>query len=287
MDITPNEGAGVDSHVETAGQANETETSTVENAEQQPEQQAEPTTYTAEQYKQLEKKLQQQERRIGRLTAKKYKTQAEIQELREFKAQQEAAAAEKANVRPDSDQYGSLDEYLEALADWKLNQRNGEKKPEEAAQTEQQFKTPEQEMQWVREMERTVVNRSAQLAEHIPDFKQVFEENSSVFDAIPYEIEKAFYQSTHPELAAYVLAKEGLLSDLIDMTPQEASDLIARAAQLGVQNFASFAASKPQGQTQAQATKAPAPMSGTRGTATGGKQLADMSWPELKKNLNI
>jgi hypothetical protein len=286
MNITPNEGAGAGSVIENAGQAANTGNEQNQENQQGSENQGGEgqKTYTAEDFGRLEKQLQKEQRRINRLTAAKYSEKSQNQILLEKIAKLEKASAPK-DERPKIEDYEEkgFDAYNEAVARWAARQ---EGKPKEGAQSEDapQSKVPPQEQAWAKQMEENVTHQATQLAQHIPDFAETFQENEAIFDAMPYELEKAFYQTQHPALAAYVLAKEGKLVDLLEMTPQQAAYEIGRAIQVGVNNIKSWSEKKAQGKV----TNAPAPLSSpNKGTGPGGKSEDAMSGRELRKKHGV
>lgn len=276
MDTTQNVGAGAQPHVEGAGQAAEIkqqDSQATEGAGDQGDgggQQA----FTPEDFKKLQRQLAAQDRRIGRMTAAKYQTQRELQELRQWRAEREKEAATQKDARPQADQFQSYDEYNEAVARWAARQEGKPQNANEGAQ--QPNRVPQQETAWQQQMESQAIHQAQQLAQYIPDFAETWTDNGHFFDAMPYELEKALYQSQHPALAVYVLAKEGKLLDLLEMTPQQAAYEIGRATHVGVNNIKSWAtAGKGQqqpGQTQ-QPTNAPQPLAPNKGAATGSRPL--------------
>jgi hypothetical protein len=60
--------------------------------------------------------------RINELTKRAHEAEREVQRLREASERKPAESAEK----PNPDKFGSYDEYVEALADWKADQRVAE-----------------------------------------------------------------------------------------------------------------------------------------------------------------
>lgn len=242
----------------------------------------EAATFSAEDFKKLQKQLAQQDRRIGRMTASKYQTQRELQELRAWKAKYDQEAQAKANAKPSPDQFQSFDEYTAAMSRHAAmeairEQQGGNNQPAT------QGRVPAEEQQWHTQMQDHAVRQAQELAKHIPDFEQTWNGNAELIDAMPYEIEKAFYQSSqHPALALYVIAREGLLPDLFEATPQQAAQLIAQATQMGVQQVQSQA-SKPQGGPPNKATGAPQPLAPNKAAGAGAKSEDELSGAELRK----
>lgn len=284
MNITPNAGAGAESHVETAGQAeNQTQTANTEQAAEGQGAEQEQKAYTAEDFKQLQKQLQKEQRRINRLTAAKYAEKSQNKVLAERLAKFEQAQAEKADARPNAEQFQTYDEYNEAVARWAARQE-GKPKAGEQPKAETQPNIPPQEAAWRGEKQAHTISQAQQLAQHIPDFADTWNENGELLDALPYEIEKALYQSQHPALAIYVLAKEGKLEELLDMAPQQAAYEIGRATFAGVNNIQSWT-KKPQAQA---ATKAPQPLQNpNKGAGPGSKSEDAMSGKELRKKHGV
>ena len=76
------------------------------------------------------------DKRIKQLTWQARQAERELAELKQRLAEQDNTRAQQAAPqKPKSDDYDSNDEYLEALADWKLEQRLAEKEKKQSEET--------------------------------------------------------------------------------------------------------------------------------------------------------
>lgn len=279
MEVTPNVGADpVVTDTAPVETVDNNIVDTVENAES-PKAEETKKVYTDEDIQRYEKALQKEQKRINKLTAAKYEAISQNKMLQERLAKLEQSLNVNSSGKPNADQFQSYDEYNEAVTDWKLEQKLKELNPEKES-NDPYRDVPKHELEWAKSMESNVANQASQLAQHIPDFVEAMREYEPIFDAMPYELEKAFWQSQHPVLAAYVLAKEGKLEELLDMTPQQAAYEIGRATHVGVANINQYT-TKPK-------TAAPKPMAApSKGASSGQKPLNKQSWSELKKSLEL
>lgn len=113
-------------------------------------------------------------------------------------------------------------------------------------------------------------DNSVAAAKAFADFKQVETDNMDALRNLPESIKELFREADNPAYAFYQLAKDGQLDQLEDVSAARAALLIARAEDKAL------ASKKP-------VTKAPAPLTSARGTASGEKSLDQYSPDELRR----
>lgn len=283
MNTTHNAGEGAAPISGDAGQATDTQTQVIDqenetSVEGDQGAQSQYTPPTEEQWNKYQKDQAQTQRRFDKRTAQMHAALRRADDLEKRLAALEKGATVKKDERPSMDQFNSFDEYNEAVARWAARQE-GQPKPDANEGAQKSERVPPQEAAWQKQMENQTINQARQLAQHIPDFAETWTENGEFFDLMPYELEKTFYQSQHPALAFYVLANEGKLYDLLEMSPQQAAHEIGRATHVGVTNIQSWAKKKP-GNSQ-QPTGAPSPLPPNKGAGTSPKSEDTMSGKEL------
>lgn len=241
---------------------------TTEQSTEQPLEQKEGET--AAEYSAREKKLlnamSHRDRRIGKMTAQKYETEAQLRQLQERLAKYETKDS-PASTAPETAKFDNYEDYLKALAEYKVNEKFSES--EKKRQTEQQ-----QVSQHTRHAERIahIEENDAVAREAFSDFENVFKDNEHIVMEAPDHIKQAFLEAENPAFAFYALAKEGKLESMLSMSPYQAVAMIARYEDKAL------ALSKTK-----QVTKAPAPLTPSKGTSVGSKSIESLSGDDLLK----
>lgn len=208
-----------------------------------------------------------------KLLSRERQEKAELaKQLNEMRAEIEAIKTGKQAVdsKPKQEDFSTWEDYNEALADWKVEQKL---KDFEAKQAKAAEPKP-QDAKELRSQERMQVHeqRAAELSKTIPDYVQVLSEVSEEIDDLPTSLQELILELDDAPAAIYVLAKEDRLERLADMPLNLAAAELIRAREKATQ----FVAPK---QT---ITKAPPPVNGARGV--GGstrKSTSDMSAKDL------
>ena len=132
-------------------------------------------------------------KRIDKITRQKYEAVAEANRLKAELEQMRAQLAPKQK-EPDISDFDTLDEYVEAVAEYKLNQKSQETLSKQAQQTQAQAQAQE----WV-----SKVNKVREVA---PDFDEAFN-NVANIEFAPMALEAV---AQHPKGAeiAYMLGKD-------------------------------------------------------------------------------
>lgn len=208
--------------------------------------------------------LSRRDKQIGSLRAREAELSRRLEALE--------TAQKPKNEEPNEDSFDNYGDYLKAVARYKPQDNQQVDSKEIQTQALQQAKE-----QVYYEQRMDVADKQIQKAQQeIPDFVHLEAEYEDVMDALPMPIIRAFLEADNAPMAFYALAKEGALESLAHMTPTKAAYVIAQAQIRGEQMAR---ASK--------VSKAPAPIQGATGVSQSGKPLADQSWNELKKNLNL
>lgn len=203
----------------------------------------------------------------------RYKFQA--QQEREARAQLEARLSkleqqsapktgQSANTgEPKETEFNNYADYLEAK-----NAHNIEKKFAERDSKHEETQRTAKEQAWEAQRLSFIDQKEMELAKEIPDISSLADEYIDVIRSFSPEIKRLFLEADNAPLAIYNLAKSGKLDELSDMSYARAAMEIGRAE--------TQAPTKPK-------TKAPIPLSASRGSVASGKSLDTMSGHELLK----
>lgn len=198
-------------------------------------------------------------KRIDKVTRQKYEAIAEANRLKAELEQLRAQIAPKQEA-PDISQFDTLDDYVEAVAEYKLNQKTQATQSQQAQQTQAQAVAQD----WVAK-----VNKARSVA---PDFDEVF---SNVAD-VPFAQVALDAVAQHPKGAeiAYILGKD----------PSEAYRIAALAPyqQLMAIGEVAARANLPKPKT---VSTAPSPVKPVSGGASNSAPPADMDeWVKWRNN---
>jgi hypothetical protein len=216
-------------------------------------------------------------RRVDKLNARVAEKEREL-EYWKMQALKDASASKKETVektpedksKPNQDNYESHAEFLDAFADWKLDQR------EKAA------KQAEEKSKVVREQEtlrKTYVDRAKSFAEKVKDFKEVLESVDDV--RVTPAIEQIILSSDNGPELAYELAKNREEYERIcNLSPLEAARAIGR---IESKLLASSDEKKIETKKLTTAPKPIAPVGGSKGTASKSLADPDLSYTEYER----
>lgn len=225
--------------------------------------------------------LSYRDKKIGKLSAEKQQMAQQLQELQAKLAGQQTQqpqnqkpqAGQSVDGKPQPENFESLLDYQEALTEWKVEQRltqRDKEQQEKSAKAQTEAKYAETVKHYTSRAD-YAEQKESEYVQAISDFKQVMDENLDVIENLRPDVIRMVLDSDDPALAGYHLAKEGKLTELEDMTPNQAALAIAKAIAKGVP-------------AQNKVTGAPAPMSANKGTSSQ-KSVESMSYEELKRSL--
>lgn len=219
-------------------------------------------------------------REANRISHEKSKLAKEKQKLREKNRELESRLKQleqslnqpkqqaKPDGKPDITQFDDHMEYLEALADWKLETKL-------KAANEQKPQAPQVDERKLQRNQEIEQQRNA-LVKQAPEYQSMVAENSWYLNSMPETVQEAFYEADNAPLALYALMKEGRLEDLEDLSPARIAMEIGRAEERGK---AYLGAAKT-------ISTAPPPIESLKGTGRASKSLDSMSVEELMKKFN-
>ena len=227
---------------------------------------------------------------LARSKAEKRKLIAEVHQLREAltrnnqlnqQKQKEQVGNEGADKAPPrEDDFETYADYLEARVEYSAEKRFNERMK---AQNEQAQKNlQQQQYEAARNARLEQVNMSAKdLAQKIPDLAEVIQGSS--IDTLPKGIQNLILSARNPSLAAYNLAKEGILDQLAYMPEHMIAAEIVRAQ--GIMPRTQVQAQE-QGTEQTSTSKTFKPISTPRGAGGGSSSVSPSdSWEKLSKFL--
>ncbi len=206
------------------------------------------------------KALSRRDRQIGKLRAELQQREAELQRFQQ-------APTSPQTKGPQEEQFDNYGDYLKAVGRFEAQQE----REAETSQKQKEQSTQAQEA-WVAEREAYVSEKAQEAIKSVPDFQNLLMEHSDVVNEFPPYLQTAFYELDNAPMAFYALAKEGKLEGLLTMSPGRAIMEIGKAEERGI----AMARNKP-------VTRAPAPLSANKGTASGYPRLEAMSGDEILK----
>lgn len=216
------------------------------------------------------------DKKISKLNEKYEQAMAELNKLRtpvqNPQQAQVSAPVDKTGIptKLDPNSFNNWADYSDAraveIADYKIGQKFTEfEGKQKAAQHEYA-----DQVRLTKSWEDIGVAADKLIAE-TPDAQEVFDQCEDTLIALPPVIKRVLLEAgVGAELAVYNLAKEGRLEALAYMPPLKAAMEVARAQAQPI--------IKPK-----PVTRAPAPISPSKGVATGGKTLDRMSWEEQRE----
>jgi hypothetical protein len=178
------------------------------------------------------------QRKIDKLTGEKYRLEAEKAELERRLAEQSAAKpAEKRSApegKPKAEDFDTYEDYVERLTDWKLDQKESERRVADKQKTQAAAWTERQD---------------AVRAKH-PDYEDVLE---TADVPIPPAVQQAIFESDNGPLLAYELAKN----------PKELERILALSPVAAIRELGKFEAKitpSPETKKTTRVSSAPAPV---------------------------
>lgn len=212
--------------------------------------------------------LSRRDKMIGKLRAENQRYNQEMAEIRK----QIEELRNPAPQKPDPDNFDTYAEYIEALASYRDQPGNGV--PQEQPMTkEQAIEAARREVMREQSLMQ-LAQKSAELAQKIPDYMEVANMYGDVMSSFPEEAQDAFTMADNGALAFYTLAKEGTLEALTEMTPIQMAMTIARAETRGQKYL------KPT------PSAAPPPLRGVRGASSAASDDS-LSGTELLKKYGL
>ena len=212
------------------------------------------------------------DRRIGELTYKNKQQERENAELRQRLEAVEKRTAPQTAPKPKADDYATNDDYVEALADWKVEQKLEErlKKQDEGRGKENQ----ERQIQATRESWEA---KESAFLDKTPDYDDVIQDFDIPKDATGAAVSNAILKHEKgPELVYHLARNPDLQDELFGLVPDRAVIRLKRiAAELG---------SKPQ--SQKPASNLPNPPSSVKGGGAA-KSENQMGGRELLKKYGL
>ncbi len=201
------------------------------------------------------------QKRIDKLTREKYEREARVAELerklQEISQQQAQPAVQQTQQRvegkPRLDQFQNYNDYVEALADWKFEQRQIQAQAEAAQRA--QMEAAQRQQEELREKVESYKERVASTVEKYADWDEVTKKNVIVPEAASMAIIES---ENGPDVTYYLGKHPEVIEELHDLTPVQQ---ISRIAAI------SYEIAHP-GSRRVQ-TKAPAPVQPVGGSSQG------------------
>lgn len=211
--------------------------------------------------------ISRRDKQIGKLRAEREQLMRELDGLRQ-KPQEIRHQAEK---EPNIGEFDSYDAYTRALTRWEIKQAEQQRnlQTQEAAKANE---TSAQEQQWVDQRTEHISNQVQEIIKTVPDMVQVLQEYSDVIEGFSPEVERMFLALDNAPMAVYNLAKEGKLEQLAAMPLQLAAVEI-------------YQAQHKQAPVAKKVTQAPKPITASKGSGAGLKNLGELSPDDLVKRL--
>jgi hypothetical protein len=214
------------------------------------------------------------QKRINELTRKVHEAEREAKFWREQHAAKQGATSSQDAPKPARTDFASEDEYLEAMTDWKVEQRFNAHKQQTAAERENEAQAKHQSTRI-----ELYQQRVAESAESMPDFAEVV--GASEVPTAEHVLESILDSEYGPQLAYHLAKDPDAIQRLNDMSPLQAAREIGRLeAKFG----------KPQSEQQPpqkRTTNAPAPINPVRGGngqfTKAPEAMSDSEWFASRK----
>ena len=184
-----------------------------------------------------------------------------------------------ADPEPDITKYDDWDKYQSDLRAWDRRQVAAELK---GTLTETQ--KAEQQDALIADRAKIAATQAQEVIAKNPEFLDVVQQNADIIDAFPNHVQHALLQADNATLAVVVLANEGTLEDLAEMSPALAEKTIKAAQLRGLALVKSDEGSDPADAAAPAAapakkvSAAPAPMKAAKSAIQSG--------PKSPKNMN-
>ena len=246
------------SPADASSEAPETVTEELQQSEQQeaaekPEEGDEGDDQSGEE-KPQEKPKRSARERINELTKRAHEAEREVQRLREASERKPAESTEK----PIPDRFGSYDEYVEALADWKADQRVAEsfkRRDAERSQAAEARAAEAKAQAWA--------ERQSEFREATPDYDAVV--GKSAVQIAPHVVDTLLDSESGPELAYHLAKRPETVKRINALSPLSAARELGRIE---------ATLSSPAAPQIKPASKAPAPITPVRSSAPAAVDLA-------------
>lgn len=192
--------------------------------------------------------------RINELTRRAHEAEREAQHWREVAERKPAESSDK----PSPDKFGSYDEYVEALADWRADQRVAESFKRRDAERSQaaEARAAEAKAQAWHE-------RQSNFREATPDYDAVVGKSS--VQVAPHVVDTLLDSDSGPELAYHLAKHPETVRRINALSPLAAAREIGRIE---------ASLSTPAAPREKPASKAPAPITPARSSAPASVNLA-------------
>ena len=192
--------------------------------------------------------------RINELTKRAHEAEREVQRWREAAERKTADPSEK----PNPDKFGSYDEYVEALADWKADQRVAEsfkRRDAERSQAAEARAAEAKAQAWA--------ERQSEFREATPDYDAVV--GKSAVQIAPHVVDTLLDSESGPELAYHLAKRPETVKRINALSPLSAARELGRIE---------ATLSNPAAPQIKPASKAPAPITPVRSSAPAAVDLA-------------
>lgn len=192
--------------------------------------------------------------RINELTKRAHEAEREVQRLLEAADRPPAESAEK----PAPDRFGSYDEYVEALADWKADQRVAESFKRRDAERRQAA-----EARAIEAKAQAWAERQSDFRSSTPDYDEVVGKSS--VQVAPHVVDTLLDSDSGPELAYHLAKHPETVKRINALSPLAAAREIGRIE---------ASLSTPAAPQVKPGSKAPAPISPVKASAPAVVDLA-------------
>lgn len=207
------------------------------------------------------------------------------------KAPGNAPAHDPADPEPDITKYNDWDKYQADLRAW--DRRQVEKSVKGTLTETQKAEQAEARLEALATTQRA---KADEVIAANPELLDIVQQNADVIDAFPAHVQHALLNADNATLAVVVLANEGTLEDLAEMSPALAEKTIKAAQARGMALIAKDegsegaepAAGKPAAQPAKKVSQAPAPLKAAKSiTQSGTKRAKDMNDSEFRKEFAL
>lgn len=216
--------------------------------------------------KKAKEAIARRERQINKLRGEYQALQQQLQQMQ----QQVQPQQNSRDGYPREDDFSTFAEYREAVARHEVESKYKTEMQKMQEQYQQQQALAQQQA-WLQERTEVVAEKAKEYEAKHPEVAHILNETIDIADTLPPHIQQAFFEADDAPLSWAVLAKEGRLEALADLSPSRAAMEIAKAEIRGREWL------KPK------TSNAPAPIKANKGTGGFSKQVDQMNPEELEK----
>ncbi len=225
--------------------------------------------------------MSRRDKKLNQLKAEKADSDKKLSDAAWLKSrlaelEKPAGTTPQAEPEPDITKYDDWDKYQADLRAWDRRQVEREVKG-----TVTETQKAEQQDALIADLAKNQATKAQEIITKNPEFLEVVQQNADIIDAFPVHVQHALLKADNATLAVVVLANEGTLEDLAEMSPALAEKTIKAAQLRGL-----ALVTKDEGYETPEAPVAPVKKVSAAPAPMKAAKSAIQSGPKAPKNMN-